>query len=104
MLEKEQKAAVLHLEENIEDGIKRCAKHEEFSTAASIEQLESEKERVLKMGARVFAPRDKARVAACIALIPISWESSSWLENMKKMVMKNHSLFKLALCFLINHM
>ncbi|SVB36138.1 uncharacterized protein METZ01_LOCUS188992 [marine metagenome] len=73
MLEKEQKAAVLHLEENIEDGIERCAKHEELSTAASIEQLESEKERVLKMGARVFAPRDKARVAACIALIPISW-------------------------------
>ena len=73
MLDKEQKAAVLNLEENIEDGIKRCAKQTEFSAAASIEELESEKERVLKIGARAFAPRDKARVTACIALIPISW-------------------------------
>jgi len=71
MLEKEQKAAIAQLEEDIEQGIKRCAKAQESS--ASIEQLESEKERVLKIGARSFAPRDKARVAACIALIPISW-------------------------------
>ncbi|MBT3133806.1 hypothetical protein KL866_01475 [Alteromonas sp. ALT199] len=73
MLEQEQEKAVLLLEENIEDGIRRCAKQQESATAVSIEQLESEKERVLKMGARIFAPRDKARVAACIALIPISW-------------------------------
>ncbi|WP_458730809.1 hypothetical protein [Alteromonas alvinellae] len=72
-LEDEQKEVVLILEEHIEDGIKRCAKQQESVTAVSIEQLESEKERVLKMGARIFAPRDKARVAACLALIPISW-------------------------------
>lgn len=73
MLELEQKAAVLHLEASIEEGIKRCAEKQESLTAASIEELESEKERILKMGAGVFAPRDKARVAACIALVPISW-------------------------------
>lgn len=73
MLEKQRKEAVLRLEEHIEDGIKRCAKQQESSIALSIEQLESEKERVLKMGVRIFEPRDKARVAACLALIPISW-------------------------------
>lgn len=73
MLELEQKAAVLHLEAGIEEGIKRCAEKQESLTATSIEELESEKERILKMGAGVFAPRDKARVAACIALVPISW-------------------------------
>ena len=73
MLELEQKAAVLHLEASIEEGIKRCAEKQESLTATSIEELESEKERILKMGAGVFAPRDKARVAACIALVPISW-------------------------------
>jgi hypothetical protein len=73
MLEKEQEEAILHLEDSIEDGIKRYAKLQESETAVSIEQLESEKERVLKMGAHVFAPRDKVRVAACLALIPFSW-------------------------------
>lgn len=73
MLEKEQEEAVLHLEESIEDGIKRYAKQQESETAVSIEQLESEKERVLKMGSRMIAPRDKVRVAACLALIPFSW-------------------------------
>jgi len=73
MLESEQKAAVLHLEAGIEEGIRRCAEKQESLTATSIEELESEKERILKMGAGVFAPRDKARVAACIALVPISW-------------------------------
>ena len=73
MLEKEREEAILHLEDSIEDGIKRYAKLQESETAVSIEQLESEKERVLKMGAHVFAPRDKVRVAACLALIPFSW-------------------------------
>ena len=73
MLEKEQEEAVLHLEESIEDGIKRYAKQQESKTAVSIEQLESEKERVLRMGTRIIEPRDKVRVAACLALIPFSW-------------------------------
>lgn len=73
MLEKEQEEAVLHLEESIEDGIKRYAKQQESETAVSIEQLESEKERVLRMGTRIIEPRDKVRVAACLALIPFSW-------------------------------
>lgn len=72
-LSKEQKAVIIQLDNEIEIGIKSCAKGQEPATALSIEDLESEKERVNKMGARVFAPRDKARVAACIALIPISW-------------------------------
>ena len=73
MLEKEQAEAVLHLEESIEDGIRRYAKQQGSETAVSIEQLESEKERVLRMGTRIIAPRDKVRVAACLALIPFSW-------------------------------
>ena len=73
MLEKEREEAILHLEDSIEDGIKRYAKLQESETAVSIEQLESEKERVLKMGSRMIAPRDKVRVAACLALIPFSW-------------------------------
>ena len=73
MLEKEQAEAVLHLEESIEDGIRRYAKQQGSETAVSIEQLESEKEHVLRMGTRIIAPRDKVRVAACLALIPFSW-------------------------------
>lgn len=73
MFEKEREEAILHLEDSIEDGIKRYAKLQESETAVSIEQLESEKERVFKMGAHVLAPRDKVRVAACLALIPFSW-------------------------------
>lgn len=73
MLEKEQEAAVLHLEESIEDGIRRYAKQQGSEIAVSIEQLESEKERVLRMGTRIIEPRDKVRVAACLALIPFSW-------------------------------
>ena len=73
MFEKEREEAILHLEDSIEDEIKRYAKLQESETAVSIEQLESEKERVFKMGAHVLAPRDKVRVAACLALIPFSW-------------------------------
>ncbi|GFD69962.1 hypothetical protein [Alteromonas sp. KUL106] len=73
MLGKEQKAVLIELDREIEKGIKRCATGQLPATAVSIEDLESEKERVNKMGSRIFAPRDKARVFACIALVPFSW-------------------------------
>lgn len=73
LLKKEQVKALQHIEEDIHEGIKQCAREDSKRASSLLEQLESEKERLITITRYAFAPRDKARLTACMILIPISW-------------------------------
>jgi len=69
----EQQLALEHLEEDINKGIKQYAKNITSASSSSLESMETEKERISQITRSAFALKDKARVAACVLLIPISW-------------------------------
>ena len=62
-----------NIESDINTRIKCYAANDDKKTGASIEVLESEKENIAKLTRYELSPKDKFRVFACIALIPISW-------------------------------
>ncbi|WDT86140.1 hypothetical protein [Alteromonas sp. 009811495] len=72
-LESEQNKLLNELENDIAEGIRQCALDNGSGFGKNIEQMESEKETLSSYRFRAFSPRDKARIAACITLIPVSW-------------------------------
>ena len=72
-LEREQQDLLGTLEKDIDEGIKLCAQKDSGGMGKRLEQLETEKERLSSKRFSAFSPRDKARIAACITLIPLSW-------------------------------
>lgn len=72
-LESEQNKLLNELENDIAEGIRQCALDNDSGFGKNIEQMESEKETLSSYRFRAFSPRDKARIAACITLIPVSW-------------------------------
>ena len=73
LLSAEQQLVIEHIEEDINKGIKQYAKNTNLTTSSSLESMETEKEQIAQITRSAFAPKDKARVAACVLLIPISW-------------------------------
>ncbi len=73
LLDGEKKKVIKYIEQDISEGIKQCAREESTSTGSILEHMESEKERVIALTRFTFAPKDMARIKACIILIPISW-------------------------------
>lgn len=70
---KEEKCKTLEdIESEIKSYIRRYAKNDKQVTGGSIEALESEREEILKLN-YTLSSKDKVRVAACVAIIPVSW-------------------------------
>lgn len=69
----EKRTILSNIESDINTRIKCYAANDDKKTGASIEVLESEKENIVKLTQYELSPKDKLRVFACIALIPISW-------------------------------
>ena len=80
-----EKCAILrNIESDINTQIKYYAANDDQKTGVAIEVLESEKEDIVKLTRYELSPKDKLRIFACIALIPISWcilLITEWLIN-----------------------